>query len=122
VNAVWNVEDMACAIVTPVGMLCVAVTVLLVVVTNGSLTTEVGYVDWMAAVIVLPLPVSALTTDDTVAVPPVAAVGAAVGAMPAPQPLTTVEAQTLVRTCLGAAATLLVNAPWVQPVYCWHVA
>ena len=42
-NAVWNVEDMTCAIVTPVGMLCVAVTVLLVVVTNGLLTVVPGY-------------------------------------------------------------------------------
>ena len=92
-----------------------AVTVLLVVVTMGSLTVALGYVVLRAAEIVFPLPLSAVTTDDMVAVPPVAAVGAAVGAlvgaMPAPQPLTTVETQTLVRTWLGAAATLLVNSP-----------
>jgi len=127
-NAAWKAGVWAWVTVTPVGMFCVADTPVPVTVVAALATTMPGYVAANDAVTVAPLADSAVDTDVVVAVAePVgaavgAAVGALVGAMPAPQPFTSVENQTFVRTWVGAAATLLVNVPWAQPVNCWHVA
>ena len=143
-NAAWKAGVWAWVTVTPVGMFCVADTPVPVTVVTALATEMPGYEAAKEAVTVAPLADSALDTVAVVAVaePVGAAVGMAlgaagptvgdsVGAMPVLQPLTNVDTQLLVSIWTGAAAVsgdttpvvvLVVVAPWVQAVNCWHVA